>query len=427
MEHLHAKVNFSEKKIIIDRADAQIIMESGKTLVTINGESVMVTTPPIIVKGSTYVPLQFVGNALGYEVLYQPASKKVLLSTAGNQAVIYGYVENIDGQAVQQGTVLIEDVAEQITYEAPIRNGFYRFKAAPKTYQFKGYLESYSGRSQAVNVQEPFELSAGKTIFYKLTPPQLGFKVTLHDPAGKPIAKADVSFNTSHGAIYVNIRNGIGYLDFLEPGNYNFDDVEINDEHKNDYDIYHSFTIDESGNASSLNIIAHPPNVKGQILGESKTVYGNLDICSAEADDCSVQVAPGGAFSFYLPDGNYKWSSYYDSTIRQHFEVNLAFSVSNGQTQTNLRWSKPVINIQGTVTTNEGKSLTGGYVLFYNMGKEYSAWVEDGKFKCYLPNGTYTVRYDQFFGDSLHLSLGTPVEVSNGKIIGSSDLVFYSS
>ncbi|MDQ8738070.1 hypothetical protein [Paenibacillus sp. LHD-38] len=79
------------------------------------------------------------------------------------------------------------------------------------------------------------------------------------------------------------------------------------------------------------------------------------------------------------------------------------------------------------MTTNEGKSLAGGYVLFYNMGKEYSAWVEDGKFKCYLPNGTYTVRYDQILGDSFHLSLGTLVEVSNGKLTGSSDLVFYYS
>ncbi|MDQ8738069.1 copper amine oxidase N-terminal domain-containing protein [Paenibacillus sp. LHD-38] len=333
MEYLHAKVDFSEKKIIIDRADAQIIMEPGKTLVTINGESVMVTTPPIIVKGSTYVPLRFVGNALGYEVLYQPASKKVLLSTAGNQAVIYGYVENIDGQAVQQGTLLIEDVADQVTYEAPIRNGFYRLNTAPKTYRFKGYWDSYSGRSQTVNVQEPFELSSGQTVFYKLTPSQLGFKITLLDPAGNPIAKTAVSFNSSHGAIYVNIRNGIGYLGFLEPGNCNFNDADIKDEDKTAYDIYHSFTIDESGNASSLNILAHPPNVKGQILGESKAGYGNLDICSAEDDDCSVQAAPGGAFSFYLPDGNYKWSSYYDSTIRQHFEVNLAFSVSSGQTQ----------------------------------------------------------------------------------------------
>lgn len=155
---------------------------------------------------------------------------------------------------------------------------------------------------------------------------------------------------------------------------------------------------------------------------------GNLDICLVEENvRCSLQVAPGGAFSFYLPDGKYEWSSFYDSLTRQRFEGNLFFSVVNGQTQTTLQWTKPILNIQGTAATNDGKFLPQGFLEFYSVGKRYIAWVDNGKFKCYLPNGIYNVRYVQLTGGSKKLSLGTQVEVSNGKLTGSSDFVFYVS
>ncbi|HTG69507.1 MAG TPA: stalk domain-containing protein [Candidatus Udaeobacter sp.] len=428
LEHMGANVIFSEKKIIVKRAETEIIMEPGQRRVSINGESVSVTTPPIVIKGSTFVPLRFFGNALGYEVLYQPSAKRVVLHTSGNQAVVYGYVENLDGEGIQQGVVLLEDVAAGITYEVPVRNGFYRINVMPHTYRFKGYRDNLSQGDKLVNQQEPFEVSSGQTAFYKLSPSQSGLKVTLRDPNGTPIAQASASFNTSHGAVYVDFRNGVGYLDFYEPGDYNFNDLNIEEGAETDYDIYHPFTIGEDGVVTTLEIIAHPSNITGQVAGESETVYGNLDICSTGEDKaCYVQGAPGGAFSFYLPDGDFEWYSYYDSSIRQHFNVNIDFSVKDGITQSNLQWSKPIINIHGSASTNEGKSLSGGYIRFYGSGEEYSAWVEKGEFSCYVPDGTYSVSYEQYFDGFYLLTLNESIKVTSGKLSISPELVFYLS
>lgn len=428
MEHMGAKVSFSKKKITVNRGETQIIMEPGQASVSINGEPVSVTTPPILVKGITFVPLRFVGNALGYEVLYQPSAKRVVLRTPGTQAAVYGYVENLDGEGIQQGVVLIEDMAAGITYEAPVRNGFYRINVQPRKYRFIGYRDTLSEGIQKVNQQEPFEVLAGQMAFYKLTLFQSGLKVTLRHPKGTPIAQASASFNTSHGAVYVDFRNGVGYLDFYEPGDYNFNYLTIEEKTETEYDIYHPFTIDGDGVVTSLDIIAYPSNIKGQVAGESETVYGNLNICSSDENKaCYVQGAPGGAISFYLPDGEYVWQSYYDASIRQHFDVNIAITVKNGQPQSNLQWSKPIINIHGSASINEEGPLSGGYIQFYSSGKEYSAWVEEGKFNCYVPDGTYSVSYEQVLGEYFNLTLNGSIKVTNGQLNISPELVFYLS
>jgi hypothetical protein len=371
------------------------------------------------------------GNALGYDVVYRPSEHRVDLRSPGSQAVIYGYVDNIDGQAIAQGVVIFKDTTTDVTYEAPIRSGFYRISVSPQTYQFVGYRDMQSEGIQKVDPREPFTVAAGQTSFFKLSPSQAGHKVTLLDWTGAPIAAATASFYTSHGAVYVNIRNGVGYLDFYEPGEYDFNYLTMNNGSKGDLDILHHFSIDENGNATPLNIVAYLPNIKGQVEGESESVYGNLDIClldeNGQYKDCYVEGAPGGKYAFYLPDGQYKWGSYYDSSTRQNFEINKIFTVANGQPETSLQFSKPAVNIHGSASTNEGGPLSGGYIYFSNSVSSYSAWVEQGKFDIFIPDGTCWVTYEQFFGGYYSVSLNTNVTVTNGKLNVSPDLIFYLS
>ncbi|WP_164545513.1 stalk domain-containing protein [Paenibacillus albus] len=110
MEHLGATVSFSGKQIHIKRQQLELSMTIGQNKVTINGEEVPVTTPPILVKGSTYVPIRFLGNAFGYDVLFQSAEHQVLLHTPGEQAVIYGFAENLDGAVIGDGVVKLINV-----------------------------------------------------------------------------------------------------------------------------------------------------------------------------------------------------------------------------------------------------------------------------------------------------------------------------
>ncbi|AZN39973.1 hypothetical protein [Paenibacillus albus] len=297
----------------------------------------------------------------------------------------------------------------------------------PGSYKFVSYRSQFAEVEQKVAQTETFTVKAGQAGFYKLTPSQAGLKVTLHDPSGAAIASATATFYTSHGAVTVDIRNGIGYLDFYEAGSYIFNYLTITSGTDTNYDIYHPFTISPDGTVSSLELIAHRPNVTGQVSGESKEVYGNFSGCSLSPESCFVEGAPGGAYSFYLPDGQYKWGSYYDSSIRQHFIIDRVFTISDGQLQTDLSWTKPVINVHGTASSNESGALSGGYINFYGNNQEYSAWVDNGSFNCYLPDGIYSVRYDQFVGGYFSVNLAQTVTVTDGKMSIEPNFKFYLS
>ncbi|REE92742.1 copper amine oxidase-like protein [Paenibacillus taihuensis] len=431
MEHFGATVSFSGQHIVIHRSGIELSMELGQSVVTINGERVTVTTPPILVKGITFVPIRFIANAFGYDVLYQPSAHQVLLRTPGEQAVLYGYAVDLDGAAVKDGYVKLVNTDSGETLEATLRNAFYRISVALGSYKFVSYLPSAGDLEQKVAQVEPLQVKAGQTVFTKLSPSQSGLKVTLHDPNGVPIARASATFYTSHGSVSVTIRGGIGYLDFYEQGSYIFNYLTIESGVYDNYDIYHPFTISEDGTVSSLDLIAHRPNVTGQVASESKEIYGNFSGCSigenGEQESCFVEGAPGGAYSFYLPDGQYQWSSYYDSTTRQQFIIDRNFTISSDQLQTDLTWTKPVVNIHGTASSNEGGPLTGGYINFYGNNQEYSAWVLDGKFDCYLPDGTYSVRYDQFFDTGFSVKYSQSVTVMDGKLSIAPDFQFYLS
>ncbi|TYP71891.1 copper amine oxidase N-terminal domain-containing protein [Paenibacillus methanolicus] len=428
MEHLAAKVTLSGKMILIQRGETNVMLTPGQNSVSINGETISILTPPIVVKNSTYVPLRLVANAFGYEVVYQPSANRVLLRTPGNQAVVYGIVRNVEGEVIQQGSVELLDVESGTPYLAPIRNGFYRITAAPNTYRFSGYREGNSVNIQKVEQQHAFTLNAGQTAFHKLSPSQSGLKITLRDEAGLPIAKATAAFNTSHGRVDVKIHGGVGYLDFMEQGTFTFDELSSADGSLTDLDIFHPFTIDEDGVVSSLDIVAHTPNIIGQISEETPGVYGNLSYCSTrEPAHCHVEGAPNGHYAFYLPDGEYLWSSYYDSSIRQHFKVDRTVLVNGEKLQSDMQWTKPQINIHGTASTNEDGPLSGGYIGFYGKGQEFSAWVENGQFNCYVPDGVYTVRYEQFFGGYSSIELDNKVTVTNGKLDIPTNLIFFIS
>ncbi|MBD3921344.1 copper amine oxidase N-terminal domain-containing protein [Paenibacillus sp. PR3] len=431
MESVGAKVMFTGKQIVITRADTKIVLEPNKTDFTINDISMSTATPPVIVKQSSYLPIRLFGNALGYDVVYGPSEHRVDLRSPGTQAVIYGFVDDIDGQAIAQGVVILKDATTDGTYEAPIRSGFYRISVNPQTYQFVGYRDMQSEDIQKVDPREPFTVTAGQTSFFKLSPSQAGYKVTLLDWTGAPIAAATVSFYTSHGTVSVSIRNGVGYLDFYEPGEYNFNYLTLSNGGKVDLDILHHFSIDENGNVTSLNIVAYPPNFKGQVEGESELTYGNLGIClldeNGQSKECYVEGAPGGKYAIYLPDGQYQWEGYYDSSTRQNFKVNKIFTVANGKPETILQISKPAVNIHGSASTNEGDPVSGGYIYFRNSTSSYSAWVEQGKYDLFIPDGTYRVTYEQVLGDYFSVSLNTSVTVTNGKLDVSPDLVFYLS
>lgn len=62
---------------IEEPARANIVMTADKTKATVNGKSITLEAAPIIQSGSTYVPLRFVTESMGAEVLYDDKTRRI--------------------------------------------------------------------------------------------------------------------------------------------------------------------------------------------------------------------------------------------------------------------------------------------------------------------------------------------------------------
>ncbi|GKU76902.1 hypothetical protein L3i20_v212990 [Paenibacillus sp. L3-i20] len=71
---------------VSDPARASIVMNIGNTKATVNGSPMKLDTAPILQNGSTYVPLRFVTEAMGSEVLYDDKTRRVTV-LRGSQVI----------------------------------------------------------------------------------------------------------------------------------------------------------------------------------------------------------------------------------------------------------------------------------------------------------------------------------------------------
>ncbi|GMK39840.1 hypothetical protein PCCS19_28950 [Paenibacillus sp. CCS19] len=80
---LDASVTYepSTKTIISRKGMTTISLKVGSSTATVNGKNMKLAAPAELVKGTTYVPLRFVGEALGAEVAWKAAERKVVITS----------------------------------------------------------------------------------------------------------------------------------------------------------------------------------------------------------------------------------------------------------------------------------------------------------------------------------------------------------
>ena len=60
-----------EQKVTISKDGNIIILYIGSPLVSVNGKAVTMDTKAQIINGRTYIPVRFIGESLGYEVIWK--------------------------------------------------------------------------------------------------------------------------------------------------------------------------------------------------------------------------------------------------------------------------------------------------------------------------------------------------------------------
>jgi len=83
VEAMGASVTFVEPRTIVILRDPRVIeLELGNRLARVNGTPVRIDVPPIAVAGHTYIPLRFVGEALGATIRFDRSARSVHIFTS---------------------------------------------------------------------------------------------------------------------------------------------------------------------------------------------------------------------------------------------------------------------------------------------------------------------------------------------------------
>ena len=102
-ENLGASVSYkdSEKKITAVKDDTTIILVLGSNIALINGKEEILDVPAKAISGKTYVPLRFVGQALGYPVEYESSSQTVYIGKKPDRPAYVTRTQTVNNRSVQ--------------------------------------------------------------------------------------------------------------------------------------------------------------------------------------------------------------------------------------------------------------------------------------------------------------------------------------
>ncbi len=90
MEKLGAYVSYqaATKTVTANRGDVDIQLTLGQTIAILNGREVALDVPAMEYRGSTLVPLRFMGEALGVDVKWDAVRSAVMISTEGGEGPV---------------------------------------------------------------------------------------------------------------------------------------------------------------------------------------------------------------------------------------------------------------------------------------------------------------------------------------------------
>nr|WP_325240570.1 copper amine oxidase N-terminal domain-containing protein [uncultured Oscillibacter sp.] len=120
-EELGATVDWKNEQIDISGNDCKIVLYVGQNQANVNGTSQNLSAPPQIVQGRLFVPLRFIGETLGADVLYRYNKVFIYSQDYKNSADTSNKMqrEGVSYTLNGNGTVSIQNLENQTLYLLP--------------------------------------------------------------------------------------------------------------------------------------------------------------------------------------------------------------------------------------------------------------------------------------------------------------------
>lgn len=113
-----------EQKIIGTKDQTKIELKINQTRATVNGTAVTMSTPPRIINGSTYVPVKFIAESTGYDVLWDGSLRRIQIISAEKERT---ETESIEFYLDAADEVTLH-VGETITIQATVKGDSLSFE-----------------------------------------------------------------------------------------------------------------------------------------------------------------------------------------------------------------------------------------------------------------------------------------------------------
>jgi N-acetylmuramoyl-L-alanine amidase len=106
-ENLGYRVEYiqADREVVIQSAAREIRMNIGKPSASVNGEERTMTASPVVIEGTTLVPIRFVGETLGLEVYWDNSTKSAYLYTTNRTDPPWGYTPPGSGAGGLVGSI----------------------------------------------------------------------------------------------------------------------------------------------------------------------------------------------------------------------------------------------------------------------------------------------------------------------------------
>jgi len=165
-QELNMQVDYDTFKHIVTGVGSgiNINLEVGNNLATVNGKKINLPSAPKIIGDHVFVPLRFIGEATGKNVIWDDSAKVINIGNGNNDEKSKVTVEQIKQQTQQENKLNENQQTQQQTSGSSVPN---QSTQTQQTTKQKSAIDEYQQRQQELNQQRQEEYNRQQEAYQK--------------------------------------------------------------------------------------------------------------------------------------------------------------------------------------------------------------------------------------------------------------------